>query len=166
MHRFQLISLGEIDEKARAEVLKSLSAPDRERMERMRGLRRDNFVAGRWLLLSDGVDISRIRYINRKPMVDEVYFSISHEDTLTVATTDAAPIGIDIERIKPVSDSIKRSFNMPAEMLDEDFIEWFTRKEAYIKLRGLGMNHMADDVSVYKFETERLGDYLITICQA
>jgi len=166
VHRFQLISLGEIDENARAEVLAHLSAPDRERMGRMRGQRRDNFVAGRWLLLCDGIDISKIRYIDRKPVVDGAYFSISHEDTLTVSVIDNQPIGIDIERIKPISDSIKRSFNMPAEMLDEDFVEWFTRKEAYIKLKGLGMNHMLDDVVAYRFETERFGDYLITICQS
>ena len=79
----------------------------------------------------------------------DVHFNISHcKAGIAVAVSDA-PVGIDIERYRKVSDSLIR-YTMNEEeqriIAESDdpvrtFTEFWTKKEAVFKLRGTGITH-------------------------
>ena len=79
----------------------------------------------------------------------EVHFNISHcKNGIAVAVSDA-PIGIDIESYRKVSESLVR-YTMNEEecrIIHESddpvrtFTEYWTKKEAVFKLRGTGITH-------------------------
>lgn len=79
----------------------------------------------------------------------EVFFNLSHcKNGIAVAVSDA-PIGIDIESYRKVSDSLIR-YTMNEEecqlIFGSDdpvrfFTEYWTKKEAVFKLRGTGITH-------------------------
>ena len=79
----------------------------------------------------------------------EVFFNLSHcKNGIAVAVSDA-PIGIDIESYRNVSDSLIR-YTMNEEecqlIFGSDdpvrvFTEYWTKKEAVFKLRGTGITH-------------------------
>lgn len=79
----------------------------------------------------------------------EVHFNISHcKNGIAVAVSDA-PVGIDIESFRQVSESLL-SYTMNEEerrVIQESddpmrtFIEYWTKKEAVFKLHGTGITH-------------------------
>ena len=79
----------------------------------------------------------------------EVHFNLSHcKNGILVAVSDA-PIGVDIESYRNVSDSLIR-YTMNEEeqrIINESddpirtFTEYWTKKEAVFKLRGTGITH-------------------------
>jgi 4'-phosphopantetheinyl transferase len=79
-------------------------------------------------------------------------FNVSHSDRYALlAMTEGAEVGVDIERLRPLSDMdalAERVFSagertalaaVPAEGRLEAFFAGWTRKEAYIKARGEGI---------------------------
>ena len=80
-------------------------------------------------------------------------FSLSHTSGLAVvAVTPARAVGVDVERVRPVSDALdlaRRTFT-PREAdwlgsarrtrLDELFLTLWTRKESYVKALGTGLS--------------------------
>ena len=75
------------------------------------------------------------------------YFSISHcKQGIAVAISDA-PIGIDIEAIRPLSEGLVQKAMNPQEQAqiaaaanpEQEFIRLWTRKEAYVKMQGTGI---------------------------
>ena len=114
----------------------------------------------------------------------ECHFSISHsEKMVAVAVNIACPVGIDIEKIRPVSARIaKRVFSSSdiryvfqgddvpdGEITDADMQERFFRvwtyKEAYVKMTGQGID---DDIKNISYDAkncicELSGDYCITV---
>jgi 4'-phosphopantetheinyl transferase len=92
----------------------------------------------------------------------EVQFSIAHtQDLALVAVTRGRPIGVDVERLRPITDVqgiAERFFSDPerealkplagtAEELNAFFRCW-TRKEAYIKATGEGLGRGLDGFAV------------------
>jgi len=88
-----------------------------------------------------------------KPYVVGVHFNVSHADSLAMfAISRSREVGIDIERIDPAfaNEQIPERFFSPGEVrtlraLPESaqvqaFFNCWTRKEAYVKARGLGMS--------------------------
>jgi 4'-phosphopantetheinyl transferase len=88
-------------------------------------------------------------------------FNLSHSGGLAVyAFAKARNLGIDVERIKPdfVSEDIARRyfsarevndlFSLPPEKRPEAFFDCWTRKEAYLKARGAGLQIPLDSFSV------------------
>lgn len=80
-----------------------------------------------------------------------IAFNLSHSGELAiVAVADGMPIGVDIERIRPVSADLlagclaPREFAMLAALTpalrEESFIRCWTRKEACLKAIGVGLN--------------------------
>lgn len=80
--------------------------------------------------------------------IGDFHYNLSHSGEWVVCVTDSAPVGIDIELIRPVEYSIARRFFSPAEygdlmakseteQLHYFFLLW-TLKESYIKARGEG----------------------------
>lgn len=88
-----------------------------------------------------------------KPFVKnrtDAYFNISHTGRYVACGVGDAPVGVDVEEIKPVDLKIaERFFNMneynyllaQSEALrTERFFELWTMKESYIKLQGAGLS--------------------------
>jgi 4'-phosphopantetheinyl transferase len=88
-----------------------------------------------------------------KPAVEGVHFNLSHSDHLAIyAVSRTREVGVDIERINPTfaDEQIPEHYFSPAEVRTlrslpkerqtEAFFNCWTRKEAYVKARGLGLS--------------------------
>lgn len=91
-----------------------------------------------------------------KPSVPGVEFNLSHSgDFALVAVSEAAPVGIDIEKIRTdlnLTELATRLFS-PAERTTDFFRIW-TRKEAYLKARGAGLS-----VPLSEFDVSSVTDW-------
>jgi 4'-phosphopantetheinyl transferase len=97
-------------------------------------------------------------------------FNVSHSDRhALLAIADGIELGIDIERVRPVTDMdalAERVFSeaeraalgrVPPERRVEAFFDGWTRKEAYIKARGEGIARLrAIEVALTPGEPPRL----------
>jgi hypothetical protein len=72
-------------------------------------------------------------YFPEKP---EIHFSLSHSKTHVLCGLSAAPIGVDIETPRYLSERVKKFFVSPEESLLFDPLELWVLKESYIKLEG------------------------------
>lgn len=155
-------------------ALQALLAPDEiERAMRFHSLLdKDYFIITRGLLRKtvsqyNGVSPCEIVFsygLHGKPYLQDnpyfIEFNASHSADLAIfAMTTHQPIGVDIEKIKPVFKEkiAKRYFNAEeyAELMSlsdqariEKFYQLWTRKEAIIKARGEGIftlpSHLSD----------------------
>jgi 4'-phosphopantetheinyl transferase len=138
------------DERARARAFRF--ARDRRRFVARRTFLR-RILAG-----YVGVAPAEVRYRTSaagKPRLAErenVAFSTSHADGLAiVAIARTGEVGVDIERVRPMPDALElaeRFFSVrehehlvsiPASTRSEAFLRLWTRKEAYVKLAGVGL---------------------------
>ncbi len=161
---------------ALAEFGASLSSAEAERAARFRFERdRDRFVAGRGLL-------RRLlgRYLQTDPQAVEftysaegkpalagafaasgLHFNLAHSEGLALlAVTRAGPVGIDVERIRALSDAaelVSRFFSaresaafrlLPEDQKPAAFFSLWTRKEAWLKATGEGLAHLLARVEV------------------
>lgn len=78
-----------------------------------------------------------------KPISKDIYFNISHSSGVVVFVKDISPIGIDIEKIRPISDTIKNkvlSFKEREFVKSNiDFFKIWTSKESLSKVMGKGL---------------------------
>ncbi|WP_164101354.1 4'-phosphopantetheinyl transferase family protein [Candidatus Laterigemmans baculatus] len=145
-----------------------LSAEERKRAERLiRDRDRRRFIVGRGMLRRTlGValekDPGRIAFTyaaQGKPTVEDrmgtgrsLQFNLAHSDRLAMlALTVDDPVGIDIERVRPVKlrDGIVRKHfspveretfqRLPEDVRQEAFFRVWTRKEAIVKAIGTGL---------------------------
>lgn len=113
-----------------------------------------------------------------------VEFNISHSADMVVCVVDDNPVGVDIEKIRPVDlntakrifseEEIRYIFGCAPDTKDynhylndailQRFFELWTKKEAYGKLVGKGINisHQLETNRVFKHYVEN--QYSITIC--
>ena len=94
----------------------------------------------------------------------EVHFNLSHCKKGIAVVVDLSPVGIDIESFRKGSIALIRRTMNPAEAEwirssadpTETFTQYWTKKEAVVKLRGTGitddLNHVLDDEG-YRLET-------------
>ena len=107
------------------------------------------------------------------------YFSISHcKQGIAVAVSET-PIGIDIETIRPLNESLVRKTMNNQEQThifssshpETEFIRLWTQKEAYVKMQGTGiisdMHDIFCNVSNVAWEEilELEKRFICTICQ-
>lgn len=96
---------------------------------------------------------------NGKPYLkntENVHFNISHSGRMAMCAVNERPVGVDIEMIRPYSDSVARRVMSPEERRafaaagDKDrlFFKIWTLKEAYLKYTGAGISAL-DDITVY-----------------
>jgi 4'-phosphopantetheinyl transferase len=157
-----------VDERARA--MRFHFARDRQRFIAARGAVRS--ILGSYL----GVDPRQIQFLydrHGKPAVQgpvddgNLRFNLSHSDGLAlVATTRGRELGVDLERIRTDidCDALAEKFFSPREVevlralaanqKYEAFFSCWTRKEAYVKARGVGLSLLLDgfDVSLAQGE--------------
>ncbi len=87
--------------------------------------------------------------LSGKPYLEgnPIFFSLSHSDTMVACIVSATPVGIDIEKMKPVSQAIRERICTPTELeylhsasTEEEclyrFFYLWTRKEVLFKIDG------------------------------
>jgi 4'-phosphopantetheinyl transferase len=90
-----------------------------------------------------------------------IHFNLTHSDALgLIALTKGRAVGIDLERIRPdlVNDRLATVALSPAELVHfrrlppdkraHAFFSIWTRKEAYLKARGIGLSRPLDKIEV------------------
>ena len=144
--------------------MKALSPEERQRAERFHFARhRRRFTTARFFLrrlLSayTGISAERLRFRygpqGKPTLIDsKLHFNLSHSGELALlALNPSQPLGVDVERLRPVTDALKIaqrffSANEQEALLqttenqrDEAFMRCWTRKEAYIKAIGGGLS--------------------------
>lgn len=119
-----------------------------------------HFLLNHLLIASFGPNIKQIRRKDKKPFLAHNLgeFNISHSHSFFVAAFSIMPVGIDIEKIKPIPnlDQMIDLVFHPQESLEISqmnqndalvaFFRCWTRKEALLKLLGVGLN---DDLRTY-----------------
>lgn len=78
-----------------------------------------------------------------------IYWSVSHKPEMAAGVVSTAPVGIDIEKICPVTPALfRRIITAPEaalfgrESTDRIFVKGFTAKEAVLKCLGIGLTGM------------------------
>ena len=164
--KHKIISVNKYNQDIYDLVYSKLNDYEKDKLTRMPKNRGIHFIMGRYLMIKDGIDISKITYNeNGKPLLDNLYFSISHSDEYTILVTSDKEIGVDIEHIRKIDESLKKTFLKNENASDIQFLEYMTHQESYIKLNGFGLRHFDDSFDNYKFDTFKYKDYLITICE-
>lgn len=74
--------------------------------------------------------------------MNELYVSISHSKEMVAAVLCDRPVGIDIEKIRPLSEKLKKKICDPGLPTEEDHIRLWTVKEAYLKAFGISFAQM------------------------
>jgi 4'-phosphopantetheinyl transferase len=155
------------------DLLAGLPVALHERAQRYQ-LERDalNFVVGR-LMLQRGLQelgleeqLTDIRYLpSGKPWLEQVSFSISHtDDRVLCALSPNAPLGIDLEKIKPVGLAHFEPWFTASEWLAictapaplQTFYGYWTRKESIIKALGVSLDYL------HQIELDPTREYFVT----
>jgi 4'-phosphopantetheinyl transferase len=155
-----------------AALQKTLTAVEIERANRFRFWRhKRRYIAGRGilrLLLGRYLCVSppdvKIAYSEYgKPFLpaNRIQFNLSHSKGIALyAFCLAADIGIDLEKIRPISDAqaiaarffssgeYARFQSLPEEKRNDAFFACWTRKEAFIKAVGEGLSYPLDSFEV------------------
>ncbi|MFQ5747253.1 MAG: 4'-phosphopantetheinyl transferase family protein [Gemmatimonadota bacterium] len=134
----------------RARVRRLRSEADRRRAQVSRGLLRHILAAATGLAAAD------IRFrsdpcgkpgLEGGPELPSLHFNLSHSaELLVVALSAEGPLGVDVERVRPVpaADRILRrladgSADVPPGGDARAFLDWWTRREARAKATGGGL---------------------------
>lgn len=114
---------------------------------------------------------------NGKPICDFCFFNISHSKGYVVCVVADEVVGIDVQKIKNISQREKYKFfnkqendyvNSDIRLLSSRYIEIFTKKEAAVKMLGttIACGATIDTFSEkFLFETYFNGDFVVTVCR-
>ena len=145
------------------ENLDRVSAERQQRIERCKDMESKKQMLTAGLLLQKvlaiyGIDESTIRRNPcGKPMVEGIYFNLSHTDGLVVCAVSDAPVGCDVEKVKEAPKGVaERFFHLNEKMYlekcfedyDREFFRLWTMKESYLKMTGEGMHFPMKDFEV------------------
>lgn len=109
-----------------------------------------------------------------KPLSDDICFNVSHSDDYVTIALSKYPIGIDIEHIKDNvnSDLINYVCNIDEindiniGEINKLFFYYWTRKEAVLKCKGIGISNNLKDVlknNDYYLNSYYVDDYVYSI---
>ncbi len=100
------------------------------------------------------------------PAFPEIHFNLSHSGGRLVVGVGSHPLGVDVERVRVVHPRMPSTFhpreqqylkNLPAALQPDRFIDLWTRKESYLKARGMGLRRRLDSFSVVDREGRLVG---------
>ena len=108
----------------------------------------------------------------------DIFFNLSPCREAVACVIDTVPVGIDVESVRSIDDSLAR-YTMnddelrviaEAERKEEAFIRFWTMKEARLKLSGRGLlddmkTVLADDSAVFETLRDKAGRYYCTTCR-
>lgn len=145
---------------------------DKRRLEKIKKSTNQLFIKeqlGSNLLLNDILennyfkDINLLEYVyneSGKPYLkdDNLYFSLSHSNGIVALTVSKEEIGLDIELIKPIKESVAKRIMNENEYciyssLDKNkkityFYEVWTSKEAYVKKLGTTISFNPSNIEI------------------
>lgn len=85
-----------------------------------------------------------------KPQSDKIHFNISHTDGYIVIALSDKPVGVDIEVVKEMDNSIVKFISSEQEYdaihNNVDAIKLWTNKEALLKAVGIGLRCLLNEV--------------------
>ena len=150
-----------------------LAPEKRQRIDRLPPKQRLLSVCGDGLareMLSEMLGIAPAAIVfteneNGKPVTDGAFFSISHSGSLVACAVSDCPVGLDIERIRPVPERLGRALQ-PWERT-ADFWRLWTRREAALKCRGDGLGawkRSGEEGVTFSAITAPLG-YVAAVCE-
>lgn len=93
----------------------------------------------------------------------EIYFNLSHSGSYAACILGKIPMGIDIEKIRPYNEKVAKRILHESEWCfleksngkDNDFIRFWTLKEAYGKYTGKGIG---EDLQKTFFQWNEMGE--------
>ncbi len=105
---------------------------------------------------------------NGKPYLEgcPVFFNISHSGEYVVCALSDAAVGVDIEKINPISIKVMLRFFGKAILSPREQMRIWTRYESYGKFAGIGIPHKTEDIPCFYREFEQIDKYFITVCSA
>ncbi len=128
------------------------------------------FIKKALLKFSGKSDFDIKRTENGKPYVnDNIFFSLSHTDGLTICAVSDNNVGADAEKIRPMKNKEKilsRYIKKDGEKIsDKEFFEQWTRFESRVKFFGEKLANCPQTNSKKKYtKTFTLGEYIVSIC--
>jgi 4'-phosphopantetheinyl transferase len=157
-------------------IAETLSRNESERAARFHFERdRNRYIAGRGLLREalgnylkmPPAEVPLVYGPNGKPLLQTasnrttIHFNLAHSQNLALlAVTYAGQVGVDVERLRPLSDAnelVNRFFSaresaafesVPEAQKPTAFFNLWTRKEAWLKATGEGIGHLLNKVEV------------------
>lgn len=114
-----------------------------------------------------------------KPYIEGVFFNISHSGDKAVCAFGSSEIGVDIEKINPLSERLMDKIALPNERAKisaaKQIVRLWTRKEALAKCVGEGLGEeifktdLSEDVvryngMTYRLKSFELGEYMLSVC--
>ena len=94
-----------------------------------------------------------------KPISDDVFFNVSHSEKAVVIALSDSEVGIDIENVRPVKNSLKEYVSSDDELSfinsEEDFFKIWTAKESLVKAQGQGLKKDVKSVPAFPFDGEK-----------
>lgn len=104
---------------------------------------------------------------------NDIHFSISHSGDFIAVATSKKDVGIDIELMKNPTEKLidrvccenEKSFINSNENKEKAFTEIWTKKEAYLKALGTGIDRELKTVDTTKLEfvTEYSDDFIVSV---
>ena len=165
------------------EIYESLSEARRGKADRIRieEKRRQSMAAGlllECLLKEHGVPEPFCYGISGAgkpflPGTTNIHFSLSHTKGMAVCALSDRPVGVDVERIRPIRENIaRRYFDAEEQALlagadrEERFFEIWTRKEAEAKFLGVPLMQLLERGSRDEVmcKSWREGTHVVTLC--
>lgn len=115
----------------------------------------------------------------RKPYIagfEKWYFNISHTPGMIGIAVSEEPVGIDVEKVRDADFRIAKRFFTAQENFhienatnkEKCFFEIWTKKEAYLKYTGRGLNDSLKSFDVFeqshRIESFEEDGYMISVC--
>ena len=106
--------------------------------------------------------------------LNDFHFNISHSHVLQAVAIGNCEVGVDIEKIRKADLRVVKRFTQREReyILEQDcdmrFFEVWTKKEAYLKYKGIGIKGGLDSFSVFgipeKITDFTQDEYIISVC--
>lgn len=124
---------------------------------------------------------------NGKPYCQnaDIFFSLSHSDDIVVCAVSDKPVGVDIEKIRPINTATARRICNDKELayvfgnntdtadckkcdnkeILTRFFEIWVKKEAFGKRKGTGIAYDMKNADIPDIPCNHEGDYVIAVCE-
>ena len=105
---------------------------------------------------------------------NQLYFNISHDIDTCVIAISSREIGVDLEYLNYNKSVINKYFYdaekeimAKSNNLKYDFTKIWVKKEAYLKMKGTGLNFGKENIDTTKIDAKIIDykDYLIAVCE-